>query len=108
MMWRFCFLYDRVLKGFTVGEAIFMIFVSWQSLADISALKKGIILSRINAVAFFFMHKVFWLVHHNVPLCSHNDSVFHHCESVIFPLRSLLRSVLPVLFFSQPGSCDSR
>lgn len=92
---RFCFLYDRVLKV----EAIFMVFVSWQSLADISALKKGIVLSRINAVAFFFMHKVFWLVRHNVPLCSHNDSVFHHCESVIFPLRSLLRSVLPVFCF---------
>lgn len=52
MMWKFCFLYDRVLKGFTVGEAIFMVLVSWQSLADFSVLKKGIVLSRINAVAF--------------------------------------------------------
>lgn len=52
MMWKFCFLYDRVLKGFTVGEAIFMVLVSWQSQADFSALKKGIVLSRINALAF--------------------------------------------------------
>lgn len=46
------FLYDRVLKGFTLGEAIFMVLVSWQSLADFSALKKGIVLRRIHAVAF--------------------------------------------------------
>lgn len=36
-----------------MGEAIFMVLVSWQSLADISALKKEIALSRINGVAFF-------------------------------------------------------
>lgn len=85
MIWRFCFLYDRVLKGFTVGEAIFMVLVSWQSLADFSVLKKGIVLRRINAVAFFFMHKVVWLVRHNMPLSSNNDYVFHHCKPVISP-----------------------
>lgn len=52
MIWKFCFLYDKVLKGFTVGEAIFMVLVSWQSVADFSVLKKEIVRSRINAVAF--------------------------------------------------------
>lgn len=54
-MWKFWSLYDKVLKGFTVGEAIFVILVSWQSLADFfSVLKNGIVLRRINSAAFLF------------------------------------------------------
>lgn len=42
-----------------MAEAIFMALVSWQSLADFSALQKGIVLSRINAVAFSSRTRLF-------------------------------------------------
>lgn len=40
------------------------------------------------------MHKVVWLVPHNMPLSSNNDYVLNHCKPVIFPFLCLSLSLL--------------
>lgn len=109
MMCNFCSSYDKVLKGFTVGEAIFMVLVSWQSLADFSVLKKGIVLSGINAVAFSLHTRSFgWRF--TIYLSLQTMIMFSIIVSLSFPLFVCLplSCSLPASLFCQPGSRDSR
>ena len=84
-----------------MGEAIFTVPVSWQSVADFYAYRRGNCREQNKCIRFLSLCKVVRRVRHNVPLSSSNDYVLHHCKAV--------SAQLPLLSLRfQSGGCDPR